>query len=90
MIKKISLIITLLLLLTVPVFGNTISNDKNHINSTSYTFDASESDERVTTSTLSSLPEAELGLTNILNILLIVIGILLILLGFAILIRLKH
>lgn len=38
---------------------------------------------------LSSMPETELGFTNILNIILIVIGILLILLGIAILIRLK-
>lgn len=41
-------------------------------------------------STLNNLPEAELGLTNILCIILIVIGILLILLAIAILIRLKH
>lgn len=38
---------------------------------------------------LSSLPETSLGLTNILNILLIVVGVLLILLAIAILIRLK-
>ena len=38
---------------------------------------------------LSSMPESELGLGNILNIILIVIGILLILLGIAIMIRLK-
>ncbi len=38
---------------------------------------------------LSSLPEASLGLSNILNILLIVVGVLLILLAIAILIRLK-
>lgn len=38
---------------------------------------------------LSSMPEAELGLENILNIILIVVGILLILLGIAIMIRLK-
>ena len=41
-------------------------------------------------STLSNLPEAQLGLTNILNIILIVIGVLLILLAIAIIIRLKH
>ena len=38
---------------------------------------------------LSSMPESELGFGNILNIILIVIGILHILLGIAILIRLK-
>lgn len=43
-----------------------------------------------TVSSLNQLPEAGLGLTNILNIILIVIGILLILLGIAILIRLKQ
>ena len=37
----------------------------------------------------SSLPEAELGLSNILNIILIVVGILLVLLGIAILLRIK-
>lgn len=38
---------------------------------------------------LSSMPESELGFNTILNIILVVIGILLILLGIAILIRLK-
>ena len=38
---------------------------------------------------LSNLPEANLGLNNILNILLIAIGVLLILFAIAILIRLK-
>lgn len=42
------------------------------------------------TSSLSNLPEANLGLSNILSIILIVIGILLIFLAIAILIRLKH
>ena len=38
---------------------------------------------------LSSMPEEDLGFTNILNIILIVVGILLVLLGIAIMIRLK-
>ena len=38
---------------------------------------------------LSNLPEANLGLNNILNVILIAIGFLLILLAIAILIRLK-
>ena len=42
-----------------------------------------------TVSSLSSLPESELGLTNILNILLIAVGFVLILLGIAIIIKLK-
>ena len=41
-------------------------------------------------STLNDLPESELGLTNILNIILVVIGVLLILLAIAIIIRLGH
>ena len=41
-------------------------------------------------STLDELPESGLGLNNIINIILIVIGVLLILLGIAILIRLKQ
>ena len=40
-----------------------------------------------TISTLSSVPDEALSLTNILNILLIVVGVVLILLGIAILIR---
>lgn len=50
----------------------------------------SSSSSSTVTSTLNSLPEAELGLTNILSIILIVIGVLLILLAIAILIRLKN
>lgn len=41
-------------------------------------------------SNLSSLPESDLGLTNILNIILIAIGFILILLAIAILIRLSN
>lgn len=50
----------------------------------------SSSSGSTVTSTFNSLPEAELGLTNILSIILIVIGILLILLAIAIIIRLKN
>lgn len=41
-------------------------------------------------SPLSNLPEANLGLNNILNVILIAIGVLLILFAIAILIRLKN
>lgn len=41
-------------------------------------------------SSITSLPEASLGLSNILNILLVVVGVLLVLLSIAILIRLKN
>lgn len=43
-----------------------------------------------TVTPLSNLPEANLGLNNILNVILISIGILLILFAIAILIRLKN
>lgn len=43
-----------------------------------------------TVTPLSNLPEANLGLNNILNVILISIGVLLILFAIAILIRLKH
>lgn len=42
-----------------------------------------------TSTTVSTLPESDLGLANILNILLITVGVILILLAIAILIRLK-
>ena len=51
---------------------------------------ASSNWEDYNVSNINSMPESELGLTNILTILLIVIGILLILLAIAILIRLKR
>jgi hypothetical protein len=41
-------------------------------------------------STVSTLPEANLGLNNILNVILIAIGVIIILLAIAILIRLKQ
>lgn len=47
----------------------------------------STSTPSTTISTLSSVPDEGLSLTNILNILLIVVGVVLILLGIAILIR---
>lgn len=43
----------------------------------------------VISETYNNLPESQLGLTNILNIILISIGVVLILLGIAIFIRLK-
>ncbi len=44
----------------------------------------------VVTETYNNLPESQLGLANVLNIILISIGIVLILLGIAIFIRLKN
>lgn len=57
-------------------------------NTSSFSDSAYESSVSITD--LNNLPESGLGLTNILNIFLIVVGILLILLAIAILIRLKH
>lgn len=45
--------------------------------------------ENIITETYNNLPESQLGLANILNIILISVGIVLILLGIAIFIRLK-
>ena len=62
--------------------GNTTNNNTLLENSTGESTSA-------TFSNVNSLPESELGLTNILNILLITVGVVLILLSIAILIRLK-
>ncbi len=68
--------------------SNTNSNTSNtSSNSTSYENYTGVPDSSATVT--SYLPESDLGLTNILNILLIVVGILLILLAVAILIKLK-
>lgn len=85
------------------VDGNTTANfeNSNSLNSNSESTSNAVSNTTSNTSTatsstrsssladtLQSLPESELGLTNILNILLIAIGIVLILLSIAIFIRL--
>ena len=53
-------------------------------------FVSASNDNTSIESIYNNLPESQLGLANILNILLIVVGVLLILLGIAILIRLKN
>ncbi len=53
-------------------------------------FSGSSSARVTSVNPLSSLPEANLGLNNVLSIILIAIGILIILLAIAILIRIKH
>lgn len=65
--------------------ANTTSNTSSNYNSTT-----SENTSTPSASVTNALPESDLGLTNILNILLIVIGTLIILLAIAILIRLKR
>ena len=67
--------------------NNTITNSIS--NSVSNTTRSISNSTTPTTTSSSSLPEASLGFTNILNIVLIVIGLLLFFLGIAILIRLK-
>lgn len=62
--------------------GDSTANTGNTSNTSTY--------EPPAATVTDSLPESEMGLSNILNILLIVIGVLLILLAIAILIRLSH
>ncbi len=77
--------------------NTTLSNSDENDTSTNTTTgnqEASTTNTVKNTSTnvsnLSSLPESDLGLTNILNIILIAIGFILILLAIAILIRLSN
>lgn len=67
-------------------YGNELDNVSTASSSSSYDASSSSSAE---VSNLSSIPESNLGLSNILSILLIAVGIILILLGIAVLIRLK-
>lgn len=53
------------------------------------TSSTSSSSPSTTVTTLDSIPESDLGLTNILNILLITVGVVIIFLAIAILIRLR-
>lgn len=69
--------------------SNEITNSvENATNSSSSQTDSDSSSPIVTN--VSSLPESELGLTNIINILLIAVGVILIFLAIAILIRLAR
>lgn len=70
---------------------NNSSNTNNYSNSNSGGSNSSYSSNTSagTVSNVSSIPDSSLGLANILNILLITIGVLLLLLGIAILIKLK-
>lgn len=69
-----------------------ISNTSNTANTTNTTNTASTNSTPNTTTTFSSVGTSsfDLQLNNILNVALIVVGVLLILLGIAILIRLKN
>lgn len=72
--------------------GNLVEETTNELTNDEYVDNAGQDSTLTTTpsttiSTLSSVPDEALSLTNILNILLIVVGVVLILLGIAILIR---
>lgn len=89
---KIILIISVILLLFSVLAFATEDEESNNI-STENSVSAEEALADVATVTsvtsLSNLPEANLGLNNILNVILIAVGFLLILFAIAILIRLK-
>lgn len=70
--------------------NNSVSNTDLNTGSNSNTADITSNRISGTADALQSLPEAELGLTNILNILLIAVGVVLILLSIAIFIKLSH
>ena len=72
--------------------GNLVEETTNELTNNEYVDNEGQDSTLTTTpsttiSTLSSVPDEALSLTNILNILLIVVGVVLILLGIAILIR---
>ena len=70
--------------------SNNTNTSSNSLNSNSTRNTTSNTSSNTSSADVSSvLPESSLGLTNILNIFLIVIGVLLVLLAIAILIRLK-
>lgn len=103
MLKSISkiLVIFFMIMLILTIYVKATDIDMNLTNSIENSVDNNSIDDEIDNSfdnmntqysnptISSSLPEAELGLGNILNILLIVVGVLLILLGTAIIIRLK-
>ena len=87
MFKKIYIIIFILIFMFVSCSTFVYAGDINmNLQNSNTSVDSNTSSPL---NALSSLPEASLGLTNILNILLIAVGILLILLAIAILIRLR-
>ena len=69
--------------------GTNVVNNNVISNTSTTNTNTAESTDSATFSNLSSLPESELGLTNILNILLIAVGFVLVLLAIAILIKIK-
>lgn len=95
MIKKFLLlmpiiILSLFLVNIAPVFATDDIDMNLTANETSNTMTSATTYQPPAASTYTSTSSSGLDISNILNILLIVIGILLILLSIAILIRLKH
>lgn len=78
--------------------SNSSSNTSSNLESAGNVQASNQNGENVDSSTktnnnssvFSTLPESELGLTNVLNILLIAVGFVLILLAIAIIIKLKN
>ncbi len=74
---------------TSPTTSNAVSTTSSGTTTTTTSSSSSTNPQRTSVNTSSSLPESTLGLSNILSIFMIVIGVLLILLGIAVFIRLK-
>ena len=96
MIRKLNLLILgifVTLFTFFPVYATSVNSyTSNSINSdvvATSTTSGNSINTKTSSLTTSTLPEADLGFNNILCILLIVIGVVLILLGVAVLIRLK-
>lgn len=90
-ILKVFFILLLVLVLFVP-YVHATDVDLNLPSSTNETgsdFSTSTPTENLQPSGMSTSAQTELGITNIINILLITVGVILILLGIAILIRLR-
>ena len=69
--------------------GSSSNETKNEVTSTTYTPPSQTLQPTSSYSTSATIPEANLSLNNILNVILIAVGVILILLAIAILIRLK-
>ena len=80
-------VILIIFILLVFCINSVLATNTSSNTTTSSTTSSSQSTTTVTT--LDSIPESGLGLTNILNILLITVGVVIIFLASAILIRLR-
>lgn len=87
--KVILMIFILLCFCINSVFATNTARNTQENNTTTTNSTTSTSQSTTTVSTLDDIPESILGFTNILNILLITVGVVIIFLAIAILIRLK-